>query len=242
MDSLLSADEFVSKLRQIGAENYHDKHPFQIRMHAGTLSKQELRGWLLNRFYYQQNIPIKDALILSKLPTQEDRRRWISRIVDHDGTTPSSGGIESWLSLGEAAGLSRQAMLSNDSVLPGVCFAVDAYVNFCRLEHWYPAVASSLTELFAPDLVARRIEIIEKHYPWVNPQGLEYFRKRLEQAPRDADHALELVLKYGHDRTTQNQAFKALTFKCEVLWSLLDGIEKAYSQTDANNIQAEISA
>jgi len=222
-----SREEFIQHLRAVGESKYHDKHPFHVRMHRGELTPDELRSWILNRFYYQQNIPVKDALVLSKLPTREDRRRWLQRIIDHDGRQGDEGGIEAWLQLGQAAGLGREEMLEPGRILPGVRFAVDAYVNFCRLKPWPEAVASSLTELFAPGLVGKRIEIIEKYYPWVKPEGLEYFRRRLHQAPRDADHALELVIQSARTREDQERAVAALDFKCEVLWSLLDAVEHA---------------
>lgn len=224
--------EFIARLRQVGDQKYHDKHPYHIRMHRGELSETEVRGWILNRFYYQKKLPIKDALILSKLPTQEDRRRWLQRIIDHDGCQGDEGGIEAWRRLGEAAGLARGQMLDDASILPGVRFAVDAYLNFCRLQPWPEAVAASLTELFAPELVAKRIGVFEKYYPWVKPSGLEYFRRRLGQAPRDADHALELVVRHARSRNEQEKAVAALNFKCDVLWSLLDAVERRYSRKD----------
>lgn len=203
-------------------------------MHRGELNERQLRGWIQNRFYYQKNIPIKDALILSKLPSRAERRQWVQRIIDQDGRPGDEGGIEAWLRLGQAAGLSRAEMLDEKRVLPGVCFAVDSYVNFCRLKPWPQAVAASLTELFAPDLVARRIEVFERHYPWVKAEGLEYFRRRLQQAPRDADHALELVIRGARNREDQLKAVEAVSFKCDVLWAILDAVERAYSEQGAH--------
>ena len=229
MEAPWSEQEFVAQLRAVLEARYHDKHPFHLRMHQGELSVEELRTWILNRFYYQKNIPIKDALIVAKLPSREDRREWLKRIIDHDGRQGDEGGIEAWLRLGEAAGLERADMLDGRLILPGVRFAVDAYVNFCRLKPWPEAVASSLTEMFAPDLVGKRIGVIEKHYPWVKPEGLEYFRDRLRQAPRDADHALRLVLKTAATRGDQQSAVDAVRFKCDVLWSLVDAIERVSS-------------
>src|SRR6266704_6499202 len=222
-----SRDDFVSELRAVLTARYHDKHPFHLRLHRGELTPDQLRRWILNRFYYQKNIPVKDALILSKLPTREDRRTWVRRIVDHDGTQGGEGGIEAWLRLGEAAGIDRSEMLNDHRILPGVRMAVDGYVNFCRLKPWPEAVASSLTELFAPDLVERRIGVLEQFYPWVKRDGLEYFRRRLEQAPRDADDALDLVFRWARTRADQEKAVSALNFKCDVLWLLLDAVERA---------------
>lgn len=227
MQEVWSKDELIGRLKAVGAAKYHNLHPFQLRMNEGRLTPEQLRRWVLNRFYYQKNIPIKDAIILSKLPTREDRRLWLTRIIDHDGRQGQEGGIEAWLSLGEAAGLSREEMLDDSAVLPGVRFAVEGYVNFCRLKPWPEAVASSLTEIFAPDLVAKRIGVIEKFYPWVKPEGLRYFHQRLDQAPRDVDHALELVIRSAKTRHDQELAIAALNFKCDVLWSLLDAIDGA---------------
>lgn len=194
-------------------------------MHRGELSRDELKGWILNRFYYQKNLPIKDALILAKLPSREDRRIWLQRIIDHDGRSNGDGGIEAWLRLGEAADLSTREMLADENVAAGVKFAVDSYVNFCRLQPWLIAVASSLTELFAPELVKHRIAVIERHYHWVKSDGLDYFRKRLTQAPRDAEHALNLVLSNSITADQQREAVAALHFKCDVLWGMLDAID-----------------
>jgi pyrroloquinoline-quinone synthase len=229
VSDLWAPEEFVKRLREVGERKYHDKHPFHVRMHRGELDENQVRGWILNRFYYQKNIPVKDALVLAKLPTREDRRKWLERIIDHDGREGDAGGIEAWLRLGEAAGLAREELLDDRRVLPAARFAVDAYVNFCRLKPWPEAVASSLTELFAPDLVAKRIDVFEKHYAWVKPWGLEYFRRRLGQAPRDVDHALHLVLGQARTRQDQERAVAALNFKCDVLWALLDAVGSAYS-------------
>ncbi|MFD0669924.1 pyrroloquinoline-quinone synthase PqqC [Cohnella sp. GCM10027633] len=229
---LLSNEQFTSRLRQVGEERYHDKHPYHIAMHEGRLSPVQLRAWIANRFYYQKNIPVKDALILSKLPSREDRREWIQRIIDHDGRDGNDGGIEAWIRLGEAADIPRDEMLDERHVLPAVRFAVDAYVNFCRLEPWPIAVASSLTELFAPTLVSKRIGVFLQLYPWIRPEGLAYFQSRLTQAPRDADHGLSIVLRECRDRGDQEQAIGALRFKCDVLWSLLDALSLAFPGGD----------
>jgi pyrroloquinoline-quinone synthase len=223
-----SSDEFASKLRAIGDLSYHDKHRFHLLMNQGRLDRHQLQGWIANRFYYQTQIPIKDAAILSNCPEREMRRVWIQRILDHDGTEGEEGGIEKWLRLGEAAGLTRANLLDGSRLLPGVRFAVDAYVNFCRTKPWIEAVASSLTELFAPTLMARRIAAFEKHYPWVKQDGLRYFRSRLTQAPRDTDFAFHLVLERCLTREQQERALAALQFKCDLLWAMLDAIYLEY--------------
>ncbi|MCP2256093.1 pyrroloquinoline-quinone synthase [Prauserella aidingensis] len=226
-----SAEEFESRLRAIGEQRYHHLHPFNERMHAGTLSEEEFRGWVRNRFYYQVNLPVKDAFILTKLPGRDDRRRWIQRIIDHDGRTGDEGGIEKWIRLGEAVGLTRQELLDGESVLPGVRFAVDAYVDFCRRRPWLESVASALTELFAPDLLSKRISDVERHYPWIASEGLEYFRARLTQQPKDIAHLLELVIENATTAEQQDACMRALEFKCDVLWSLLDAVQLEYSKS-----------
>lgn len=220
---------FVETLRA-HSQRYHDQHPFHVRMNAGQLSPAQIRGWVANRFYYQENIPRKDAAILANCPDQGVRRRWIRRIIDHDGTGSDEGGIEAWLRLGEAAGLTREEILDHRHLVPGARFAVDAYVNFARTRPWAEAVASSLTEMFAPDLMAERLAAFERWYPWIDRDGLAYFRARLEQAPRDCEHALEVVTTYCTSAESRARAVDALSFKCDVLWSLMDAIGQAYPE------------
>jgi pyrroloquinoline-quinone synthase len=227
-----SPDEFVARLRAQGTR-YHNLHPFHVRMDAGELTREELRRWVTNRYYYQRCIPLKDAAILANCPDVDVRREWITRIIDHDGTSAGSGGIESWLRLGEALGVSRAELESERGVLPGVRFAVDAYVNFARQKPWVEAVASSLTELFGPAAMKVRLAALEEHYPWIDPAGLDYFRTRLEQAPRDAQHALDIVVDRCVTREQQARAVAALKFKTEVLWAQLEAIERGDTQPQA---------
>jgi pyrroloquinoline-quinone synthase len=225
----LTSDAFVDALRA-QSQRYHHKHPFHVLMNEGRLSRAQIQGWVANRFYYQKSIPIKDAAILSNTPDPAIRRRWIGRIVDHDGAAEGQGGIEAWLRLAEAVGLSRREVLDERHVVPGVRFAGDAYVTFARTRPWIEAVAASLTELFAPDLMSERIAAFERSYTWVDPAGLAYFKARLQQAPRDATYALELVTQHCRTREQQERAIAALSFKCDVLWSMLDAIHHAYAQ------------
>ena len=254
---LWDRETFVERLRTIGARAYHDKHPFHFAMNEGRLSPEAVRGWVANRFYYQRNIPIKDAAILANCPVREVRRAWIHRILDHDGvssravasavlsgesdmhspdalrtahTTADEGGIEAWLRLGEACGISRDELLDNRHLLPGVRFAVDGYVNFARSQPWPIAIASSLTELFAPDLMTARLAAFEKFYRWIDPRGLDYFHRRVTQARRDSDEALAVTLEYCNTPELQLEAAHALEFKCDVLWCMLDAIDHAYSK------------
>jgi pyrroloquinoline-quinone synthase len=224
-----SADELVERLRAQGTR-YHNLHPFHLRMDAGELTRDELQRWVANRFYYQRCIPVKDAAILSNCPEIEVRREWIKRIIDHDGTSAGTGGIESWLRLGEALGLARDELLSERRVLPAVRYAVDAYVSFARQRPWIEAVASSLTELFGPSAIRVRLAALQAHYPWIDPAGLEYFRGRLVQAPLDADYALRLVVERCLTREQQDRAVAALRFKTEMLWAQLDAIEHGDTQ------------
>jgi pyrroloquinoline-quinone synthase len=226
------SEDLVTQLRAQGTR-YHNLHPFHRRMDAGELTRDELQRWVTNRFYYQECIPLKDAAIMSNCPEIEVRRHWIERIIDHDGKAEGEGGIESWLRLGEALGVSREELQSERGVLPGVRYAVDAYVNFARRRPWIEAVASSLTELFGPAAIRVRLEALERHYPWIDPAGLKYFRTRLVQAPRDADYALELVVARCRTREQQDAAVAALRFKTQVLWAQLDAIEQGDTQAEA---------
>ncbi|MFC4008537.1 pyrroloquinoline-quinone synthase PqqC [Nonomuraea purpurea] len=219
---------FEAELRAVPEKRYHHLHPFNQRMHAGELSRDELKGWILNRFHYQRHIPIKDAFILGKLTTPELRRMWLRRIQDHDGVKPGEGGIERWLRLGEAAGLDRDLLLSGEDVLPGVRLAVDGYVNLCRNGTVLEAVAASLTELFAPDLMRTRIAAFERHYPWIDQEGLRYFQIRVSQGRQDGGEALGLVLDWAQSRSDQEKAVAALRYKCDVLWALLGAVDGAY--------------
>jgi pyrroloquinoline-quinone synthase len=219
-----SREEFLANLQEVGAQGYHHLHPFHIRMNAGDLDQDAIRLWVANRFYYQLNIPRKDAAILANCPIREVRRKWIKRIADHDGAEGREGGIEKWIRLGIACALSKEEMMDERRVRPGVRFAVDAYVNFARTQPWLIAIASSLTELFAPDLMAKRLDAFQKHYTWIEPEGLDYFRARLTQAREDSDLALTMTLEYCVERKMQEAAVHALRFKCEVLWAMLDAL------------------
>lgn len=219
-------EKFETRLRALG-DYYHIHHPFQVAMHQGRLNREQIQGWVANRYYYQITIPRKDAAILANCPDREVRRRWIQRITDHDGHH-NEGGIEAWLRLGEAVGLDREAMTSERQVLPGVRFAVDAYVNFARRAPWQEAVCSSLTELFAPTIHRQRLTDWPEKYPWIEEDGLQYFRNRLNEAHRDVQHGLEITLKHFRSREQQKRALEILRFKLEVLWSMLDAMHMAY--------------
>ena len=224
-----SIDEFTERLRNVGREQYHDRHPFHELMNDGNLDREQLRVWVANRFYYQKIIPIKDAIVMSRCPDRNIRRRWIQRIVDHDGQllpdgTVEPGGIEKWLRLGEALGLTREELESEQLLLPAVRYSVDAYLHFVSTRPWVIAIASSLTELFAPKLMARRLEAFERHYTFIDPAALAYFRARLTQAPRDSDHALAIVHARCTTLAEQQAAVGAIEFKCDLLWAQLDAI------------------
>ena len=206
----------------MGAERYHDKHPFHERLVAGALSRAQVQAWVANRYYYQKQIPVKDAAILANLPSAEYRRVWISRIYDHDGAAEGEGGTASWLALGRAVGLADEHVLSERDVAAGTRFAVDAYVDFARRRPWIEAVASSLTELFGPPVMERRVAAIVERYPWIDRAGLAYFETRIPLAKRDAESALEWVLREATTPEAQDRCVAALRFKCDVLWCVLD--------------------
>lgn len=217
-------DEFTAQLRDVGLRKYHDKHPFHHLMNTGRLNREQLQLWVANRYYYQKNIPIKDAILLSRCPVRDVRRQWVQRILDHDGFGADPGGIEKWLRLGEGVGLTRDDLESERSLLPGTRFAVDAYVNFVASRPWIEGVASSLTELFAPQLMTSRLAAFEEHYTWIDREALAYFRSRPPLATRDSDHGLSLVHAYCRTREEQARAVAALSFKCDVLWAQLDAL------------------
>lgn len=225
---VLDRSAFVDRLKQVGAQRYHDKHPFQVLMNEGALAPDHVRMWAANRYYYQKSIPAKDAAILSSLPDREMRRRWIKRITDHDGTLEhGGGGLEMWLALTRAVGLDEADVRSERLVQPGTRFAVDAYVTFARTQPWLPAVASSLTELFAPALMTRRLASLLERYAWIDPAGLAYFRARIDIAPRDAEYALDWVCEHARTAESQQACVDALRFKCDVLWAVLDATQAA---------------
>lgn len=224
----LSRDAFEARLRAIGAERYHDRHPFHHLLHGGGCTPDQVRAWVINRFYYQSRIPMKDAAFMSRVEDPALRRAWRSRIADHDGDDTREGGIARWLKLAEAVGLDPAYVASTRGVLPATRFAVDAYVGFVRDRSLLEAVAASLTELFAPKIHAARIEGLLKHYAFADDSSLAYFRKRLDEAPKDVAFGLAWVLDHADTLERQDAAAAALTFKTDVLWSQLDALHSAY--------------
>jgi pyrroloquinoline-quinone synthase len=219
-----SRAEFEEKLREKG-KGYHIYHPFHVMMYEGKLSKEQLQCWVANRFYYQIAIPMKDGAILSNCPDVEVRKQWIVRITDHDGVGDTVGGIEAWIQLGAAVGLTREEVTSLKMVSPGVRFAVDAYINFAKQRPWQESVCSSLTELFAPHIHQQRISSWPTMYPWIKEEGLTYFKKRLTEARRDVEQGLGVTLDYfSQSREMQMKALDILQFKLNVLWVIADSI------------------
>ena len=227
MSEAWSRGEFESQLRGQGSA-YHIHHPFNVMLNSGGANAEQIRAWVANRFYYQINIPIKDAAILSNCTDRAVRRSWVQRILDHDGYGDDPGGIESWLRLAEAVGLSRDTTESLQQVLPGVRFAVDAYVNFARRAPWQEAVCSSLTELFAPEIHKQRLANWPQHYPWVDTAGLHYFQSRISLARRDVEFGLEFTLNHFNTRALQLRALEILKFKLDVLWQISDAMAIRY--------------
>ncbi|MGO3929483.1 pyrroloquinoline-quinone synthase PqqC [Rhodopseudomonas pseudopalustris] len=226
--SLRSADELEAALRQIGAARYHNLHLFHRLLHGGQLTKGQVQAWALNRYYYQSTIPIKDAVVISRFRDRATRVEWRHRIEDHDGDIGSEGGIERWLKLTEGLGLDSAYVESTEGILPATRFAVDAYVHFVRDRTPLEAIASSLTELFAPNLHEERISGMLAHYDFVNPEIMSYFKRRLAQAPRDADFALDYVKRHAATPAEREAVCNALIFKTNVLWAQLDALHHAY--------------
>lgn len=220
-------DEFEAQLRA-KATAYHIHHPFNRMLNTGGATRDQVRGWVANRFYYQIAIPVKDAAVLSNCPDREVRRGWVQRILDHDGHGGDEGGIEAWLRLGMATGLQRDEVLDLRHVLPAVRFAVDAYVNFARRAPWQEAVCSSLTEMFAPEIHKQRLAGWPGFYPWIDAGGLDYFRNRVSQARRDVEQGLALTLQHFDTRALQERALDILQFKLDILWAMNDAMAAHY--------------
>jgi pyrroloquinoline-quinone synthase len=226
-DNPWTREEFEAQLR--GMEKYyHIHHPYHVLMNEGKLNKVQIQGWVANRYYYQVSIPRKDANILANCPDRLTRQQWIQRIIDHDGQVGEAGGIEAWVQLGLAVGLSREEIVSEQHVLPGVRFAVDAYVNFARNADWHEAASSSLTELFAPKIHQQRLSNWPEHYPWIDHEGYAYFKKRLSEARRDVEHGLAITLDWYQTREQQERMLRILKFKLDVLWTMADAMYMAY--------------
>jgi pyrroloquinoline-quinone synthase len=222
-----SRAEFEARLRERGRA-YHIHHPFNVMLNSGAASREQIRGWVANRFYYQVSIPLKDAAILANCNERAVRRNWVQRILDHDGYGDDPGGIECWLRLAEAVGLTRAAVESLTEVLPGVRFAVDAYVNFARRAPWQEGVCASLTELFAPEIHRQRLAGWPQHYPWIDPAGLEYFQSRMSRARRDVEFALAATLERFTTRAEQERALEVLQLKLDILWQMNDAMALAF--------------
>jgi pyrroloquinoline-quinone synthase len=223
--------EFEAKLRERG-RSYHIHHPFNVMLNSGRATKEQVRGWVANRFYYQIAIPVKDAAVLSNCPDAVVRRGWVQRILDHDGFelggVKDEGGIEAWLRLAEAVGLTREEVLDQRHVIPALRFAVDAYVNFARRAPWQEAVCSSLTELFAPEIHKQRLATWPEHYTWIDSEGLAYFRNRVSQARRDVEQGLAITLDHFTTRAQQERACEVLQFKLDILWAMNDAMALKY--------------
>jgi len=228
MNPMLTPQELEAAIRQVGAERYHDKHPFHRLLHGGRLGKGQVQAWALNRYCYQAGVPRKDAALVSRVEDRDLRREWVQRILDHDGAGGEEGGIERWLVLTDALGLDRTYVTSMRGALPATRFAVEAYVDFVRERTLVEAVASSLTELFAPSIHRERIAGMLESYDFIGERAMQYFRRRLDQANRDADFALDYVKRHALTAEAQTAAVAAVRFKCDVLWAQLDALHHAY--------------
>ncbi len=227
VSSLWDHAEFEARLREHGTA-YHIHHPFNQMLNNGKATPEQIRGWVANRYYYQIAIPIKDAAVLANCPDRSVRREWIQRILDHDGHGDDPGGIEAWRRLAAAVGLSEAELVDLRHVIPGVRFAVDAYVNFARRAPWQESMCASLTELFAPKIHQQRLATWPEHYPWIDPSGLQYFRNRVTQARRDVEQALAVTLEYFTTASMQQRALEILKFKLDILWSMNDAMVTRY--------------
>jgi len=227
-ERLLSPDDFTDAMQQLGRERYHSLHPFHKMLHGGELDHGQVQAWALNRYYYQASIPRKDLTLMARLPSAELRRAWRTRVLDHDGVDVETGGISRYLQLTERLGLDRDYVISTVGILPGTRFAVDAYVHFVAERSQLEMIASSLTELFAPAIHRERIAGLSKHYPWADDYALAYFKKRLGEAPKDAEFGRDYVIREADTREKQEAVLNAIRFKTDVLWAQLDALYFAY--------------
>ncbi|MFO1270081.1 MAG: pyrroloquinoline-quinone synthase PqqC [Rubrivivax sp.] len=236
MTAAWSREEFEQRLRERGRA-YHIHHPFNVMLNSGRATPEQVRGWVANRFCYQVAIPVKDAAVMANCPDREVRRGWVQRMLDHDGFeiggVKDAGGIEAWLRLAEAVGLTRAEVEDQRHVIPALRFAVDAYVNFARRAPWQEAVCSSLTELFAPEIHKQRLATWPAHYPWIEPAGLAYFRNRVSQARRDVEQGLAITLDHFTTRAQQERALEVLQFKLDILWAMNDAMALKYGVTSS---------
>ncbi len=228
MTLLLSPEELERDIRAVGAERYHDKHPFHQLLHSGALNKGQVQAWALNRYCYQAAVPRKDAALIARTDDRQLRRDWVKRILDHDGYGGEEGGIERWLVLTDGLGLNRQYVTSMAGALPATRFAVEAYVHFVQEHTLVEAVASSLTELFAPKIHRERISGMLENYDFIGEPVMAYFRRRLTQATDDAGFALDYVKYHAVTLDAQGACIDAVRFKCDVLWAQLDALYHAY--------------
>lgn len=227
VDNMQSREAFKQRLMSLG-QQYHIHHPVNIILNSGQASQDQVKLWVANRFYYQLSIPMKDAAIIANCPEREIRRKWLERIVYHDGHQADEGGIQAWLRLGEACGATADEMYSLKFLLPGVRFAVDAYVNFAKNAPWQEGICSSLTELFAPKIHHQRLESWPKHYPWIEDGGFQYFKNRIMQARNEAEFALNFVLDKFIEQRQQDRAIEIVKFKLDVLWAISDSLYIAF--------------
>ena len=228
MTDVLAADDLEARLREVGAQRYHNRHPFHRLLHTGRCTKGQVQAWALNRYYYQAIIPLKDASLIGRCEDQDLRRAWRSRLEDHDGHDGQPGGIERWLKLTDGLGLARTDVVSTRLLLPATRFAVQAYLHYVRERSLLEAVASCLTELFSPNIISERMAGMLAHYDFVTPETLSYFEMRPPQASRDAEYALDWVKRHAVTPEQQQQVVDTLVFKCDVLWSMLDALHFAY--------------
>jgi pyrroloquinoline-quinone synthase len=223
-----STEEFEANVRAVGAERYHDKHPFHRLLHGGKLDRGQVQAWALNRYCYQEAVPRKDAAFISRVHDRALRREWVHRMLDHDGYGEEPGGIERWLVLTAGLGLDRDYVTSRQGALPATRFAVEAYVRFVVEQPLVVAVASSLTELFAPSIHRERISGMLENYSFIDDRVMAYFKRRLTQASRDSDFALAYIKAHAATRAEQEACIAAVRFKCDVLWAQLDALHYAY--------------
>ncbi len=228
MKGLMVNAEYLTKYVKRSLEpRYFLNHPFMKLFYAGRLTNEQIRAWIVNRFYYQKQMPLKDSIILANCTDTAARKLWLQRLMKREGVGGYRGDVEGWAMLAEAAGISRKT-LENTEVLPGVRFAVDAYLNFVKTVSWVEGVAASLPELLAVNELPKRIEALRRHYGWIGREGVEFFIERLSYIKEDIELVLELLTTHIRNNIMLKKCFEAARYNCNVHWSMLDAIYMEY--------------
>ena len=224
-------DGFTVESLERNVTFWHD-HPFSVHLREGKLSREALKSWVANRYYYQKCIPLKDAAILANCDNSDVRRRWAARLLAQDGDAPGRGELAEWRQLAAAVGIADAELADDTLVVPGVRFAADSYVAFARGRSWLEGVAASITQGQAATHMAVRSASFERFYPWVDRQAVAHFSGRKDRLAREAEDARALLREFCRTPAQQELARAAVSFKSSVLWAILDALRQAHHASE----------